>query len=106
MTVKALLPSPRYTCHDVTYSVLRYIRNLLLNCIFKIVNVREGVSKNLSFQKPPQKKNINSLKYAIRHEISNVTQDTLRRAMASVPGRWQRCLYCHGGHLQDVVLKT
>ena len=26
--------------------------------------------------------------------------------MASVPGRWQQCLDCHGGHLQDVVLKT
>jgi hypothetical protein len=49
---------------------------------------------------------INSLKYAIRHEIANVTQDTLRRVMASVHGRWQQCLDCHGGHLQDVVLKT
>ena len=27
-------------------------------------------------------------------------------SMASVPGRWQQCLDCHGGHLQDVVLKT
>jgi len=26
--------------------------------------------------------------------------------MASVPGRWQQRLDCHGGHLQDVVLKT
>ena len=26
--------------------------------------------------------------------------------MASVPGRWQQCLDCHGGHPQDVVLKT
>jgi len=30
---------------------------------------------------------INSLKNAIRQEIANVTQDTLRRVMASVPGR-------------------
>ena len=30
---------------------------------------------------------------------------TLRRVMASVTGRWQQCLDCHGGHLQD-VLKT
>jgi hypothetical protein len=44
VTIKALLPSPRYTCHDVTYSVLRNIRSLLTNCIFKAVNVREGVS--------------------------------------------------------------
>jgi len=49
---------------------------------------------------------INSLKNAIRQEIAKVTQDTLRRVMASVPGRWQQCLDCHGGHLQDVVLKT
>jgi hypothetical protein len=56
--------------------------------IFKAVNVREGVSKNLSFQIPPVK-NINSLKYAILQEIANVTQDTLSRVMVSVPGRWQ-----------------
>jgi hypothetical protein len=49
--------------------------------------------------------NINSLKNAIRQEIANVMQDTLRRVMASVPGRWQQCLDCHGGHLLDVVLK-
>jgi hypothetical protein len=53
MTIKALLPSPRYTCHDATYSVLRNIRSLLTNCIYETVNVREGVSKNLSFQIPP-----------------------------------------------------
>jgi len=49
---------------------------------------------------------INSLKNAIRQENANVAQDTVRRVMASVPGRWQQCLDCHGGHLQDVVLKT
>ena len=49
---------------------------------------------------------INSLKNAIRQEIANVTQDTLRCVMASEPGRWQQCLDCHGGHLQEVVLKT
>jgi len=52
MTIKALLPSPKYTCHDLTYSVLRNIRNLLTNFIFKAANVREGGSKNLSFQIP------------------------------------------------------
>ena len=105
MTIKALLPSPRYTCHDATYSVLRNVCNLLTNCIFKAVNVREGVSKKLEFSNTPIKK-IKSPKNAIRQEIANVTQDTLRRIMASVPGRWQHCLVCHGGHLQDVVLKT
>jgi len=49
---------------------------------------------------------INSLKNAIRQEITNVTQDTLHCVMGSVPGRWQQCLDCRGGHLQDVVLKT
>ena len=49
---------------------------------------------------------INSLNNAIRQETANVTQDTLRRVMASVPGRWQQCLDCHGAHLQDVVMKT
>ena len=49
---------------------------------------------------------INSLKNGIHQEIANVTQDTLRRVMASVLGRWQQYLDCHGGHLQDVVLKT
>ena len=48
---------------------------------------------------------INRLKNAIRQDIANVTQDTLRRVMASVPGRWQQFLDCHEGHLQD-VLKT
>jgi hypothetical protein len=48
---------------------------------------------------------INSLKNVILQEISNVMQDTLRRIMTSVPGRWQQCLDCHGGRLQD-VLKT
>ena len=49
---------------------------------------------------------INSLKNAIRQEIANVKRRTLRRVMASVPGRWQQYLDCHGGHLQGVVLKT
>ena len=49
---------------------------------------------------------INSLKNAIRQEIANVTQDTVRRVMVSVHGRWQQFLDCHGGHFQDVVLKT
>jgi len=48
----------------------------------------------------------NNLKNTIRQENANVTQDTVRRVMASEPGRWQQCLDCHGGHLQDVVLKT
>jgi hypothetical protein len=38
MTIKALLPSPSYTGHDATESVLRNIRNLLTNCIFNAVN--------------------------------------------------------------------
>ena len=49
---------------------------------------------------------INSIKNAIRQEIANVTQDTLRHVVASVPKRRQQCLDCQGGHLQDVVLKT
>jgi len=48
---------------------------------------------------------VNNLKNAIRQEIANVTQDTLRRVTASVPGRWQQCLDFHGEHLQHVVLK-
>jgi hypothetical protein len=47
---------------------------------------------------------INSPKNAIRQEIVNVMQDALRRVLASVPGRWQQCLDCHGGHLQDTDL--
>jgi hypothetical protein len=48
---------------------------------------------------------INSLKNAIRQEFAIVTQVTLRRVMASIPGRWQQCLDCHGGHLLDVVVE-
>jgi hypothetical protein len=33
MTIKPLLPSPRYTAHDATESVLRNIRNLLQQTI-------------------------------------------------------------------------
>jgi len=51
-------------------------------------------------------RDINSLKNAICQDIANVTQDTLCHIMASVPGRWQQCLDCHGGYLQDIVLKT
>ena len=97
--------SPRYTCHDATYSVLRNIRNLLTNCIFKAVNVfLWGCLKAQVFTHTLSE--INRLKNVIRQEIANVTQDTVSRVMASVPGRWQHCLDCHGGHLQDVVLKT
>jgi hypothetical protein len=46
---------------------------------------------------------INSLKNAVRLDIANVTQDTLCCIRASVPGRWQQCLDCHAGHLQDVL---
>jgi len=60
--------------------------------------------KTWTFKYPT--KNIDSLKNEIRQEIENVTQDTLCHVMASVPGRCKQCLYCHGGHLQDVVLKT
>ena len=49
---------------------------------------------------------INSPKNVIRQEIANVTQDTLSRVVASVPWRWQQCLDCHGGHLQEFVLNT
>jgi len=105
MTIKALLISPMYTCHDVTYSVLRNIRNLLTNCIFKTVNVfLWGYLKAQVFTHTVP--DINSLENAIRQEIANVTQDTVRRVMASVRGKCQQCLDCHGGHLQDVVLKT
>jgi hypothetical protein len=48
---------------------------------------------------------INSLKNAFCQKIANVTQDTQRRVMASVLGRWQQYLDCHGGQLQDFILK-
>ena len=105
MTIKALLPSPKYTCDDATYSVLRNNCNLLMNCIFKAVDVFYGgyLKAQVFTHTLPD---INSHKNAIRQEIAIVTQDTLRRVMASVPGRWQQCLDCHGGHLQDVAWKT
>jgi hypothetical protein len=37
------------------FKTIGNIRNVLRNCIFKAVNVREGVSKNLSFQIPHKK---------------------------------------------------
>jgi hypothetical protein len=49
---------------------------------------------------------ITTLKNAIRQQIANVTQDTVRRVMTSLLWRWQQCLDCHGGHHLDVVLKT
>ena len=95
MTIKALLPSPKYTSHDET------LRHLTLPKQTKLPIL--GAYKSTPTHTLPD---INILKNAIRQEIANVTQDTLRRVMASVPGRWQQCLDCHGGHLQDVVLKT
>ena len=95
MTIKALLPSPRHTCHDAT------VRHLTLPKQTKLPIL--GTYKSTPTHTLPD---INSLKNAIRQEIANVTQDTLRRVIASVPGRWQQRLDCHGGHLQDVILKT
>jgi hypothetical protein len=71
MTIKALLPSPRYTGHDATESVLRNIGNILMNCIYKAVNVREGVSKKFELSNTPIKK-------------SRLSMNTLR---AAFPGR-------------------
>ena len=95
MTIKALLPSPKYTSHDATSWHLTLPEQTKLPIL--------GPYKSTPTHTLPD---INSLKNAIRQEIANVTHDTLRRVMASVPGRWQQCLDCHGGHLQDVVLKT
>ena len=95
MTIKALLLCPKYTSHDTT------LRHLTLPKQTKLPIL--GAYKSTPTHTLPD---INSLKNAIRKEIANVTQDTLRRVMASVPGRWQQCLDCHGRHLQDVVLKT
>ena len=54
MTIKAMLPSAGYTCHDVTYSALRNIRNLLMNSIFKAVNgFFVGVFESSSFYSHP-----------------------------------------------------
>ena len=76
MTIKALLLSPRYTCHDVT------VRHLTLPKQTKLPIL--GAYKSTPTHTPPD---INSLKNAIRQEIANVTQDTLRRVISSVPGR-------------------
>jgi hypothetical protein len=89
MIIKAMLPSPRYTCHNATYSAPSNIRDLLTNSIFfRAVNFfLWGYLKAQVFTHTLPA--INSLKNAIRQEITNVTQDTLRRVVASVPGRWQ-----------------
>jgi len=102
ITIKALLPSPRYTCHDVTYSVLRNIRNLLTNCIFRAVNVFYGGIWKLKFLLTPSLTLLTALKMQFIRRLRML----LRHVMASVPGRWQHCLDCHGGHLQDVLLNT
>jgi hypothetical protein len=99
MTIKPLLPSPRYTGHDATESALRNIRNLLTNCTFLWGYLKAQVFTHTL-------PDINSLKNSIRQDIAKVTQDTLRHVMASVTGRWQQCLDCHGRHLLDMVLKT
>ena len=69
------LAMTRRTVSCVTFAIYSRIAFLMA------VNVGEGVSKNLSFQISPQK-NINSPKNAIRQQIANVTQDTVRRVMA------------------------
>jgi hypothetical protein len=98
MTIKPLLPSPSYTGHGATESVLRNIRHLLQQTFLWGYLKAQVFTHTLP--------DINSLKNAILQDIANGTQDTLRRVMASVPGRLQQCLDCHGGHLLDVVLKT
>jgi hypothetical protein len=147
MTIKTLLPSPRYTCYDATFfptwnetSQLDYGESVVsagrcqspygttLNehptcCIPRATSLSVWWhSVALQFTGPYCSRllwgylkaqvythtlpDINSLINVIRQEIANVTQDTIRRVMASVPGRWQQCLDCHGGHLQAVILKT
>jgi hypothetical protein len=88
MTIKALLPSHMYigppihrTSLQQTFFLSRYLN-------------AQVFTHTLCLKNP------------IRQDIANVTQDAVRRVMASVPGRWQHYLDCHGGHLQDVVLKT
>ena len=95
MTIKALLPSPKYTYHDATLRHLTLPKQTKL----RILGAYKSTPTHTLLD-------INSLKNAFRQGIANVTQDTLRCVMASVPGRWQQCRDCHGGHLQDVVLKT
>jgi hypothetical protein len=64
---------------------LRNIRNLLTNCIFKAVNVREGVSKNLSFQIPP----------AIQERVMAVLRSIPKEAFAdSFQKLYERCQQC------------
>ena len=105
MTIKACCHLPgtlamtRCSVTCVTFAVFWWIAFLRL-----LMSGRVWV-KTWAFKYPPQK-TINSPKNVIRQEIANVTQVTLHRVMESVPGRWQQCLDCHGGHLQDVVLKT
>ena len=81
MTIKALLPSPKYTSHDAT------LRHLTLPKQTKLPIL--GAYKSTPSHTLPD---INSFKNAIRQETANVTQDTVCRVMASVPGRWQQCL--------------
>jgi hypothetical protein len=78
MTIKTLLPSPRYTGHDATESVLRNIRNLLTNAFLWGYLKAQVFTHTLP--------DINILQNEILQEIANVTQDTLRLVMASVPG--------------------
>ena len=106
MSWRCPLWQSRHCCHlpGILTTTWRRV-SCVTFAISKAVNVRESVSKNLSFQIPPIK-NLNYLKNVILQEIANVTQGTLRRVMASVHGRCQQCLDCHGGHLQDVALKT
>jgi hypothetical protein len=94
MIIKALLPSPRYTGHDVTESVLRNIRNLLQQT-FLWGYLKAQVFTHIL-------PDINSLKNAFRQEIANVTQDTTSRH-GQYTWEMAALLDCHGRHLIDVL---
>jgi hypothetical protein len=55
MTIKSLLPSPRYTGHDAMEIVLHNICNLLTNCTFKAVMSGRVWVKTWAFKYPHKK---------------------------------------------------
>ena len=44
--------------------------------------------------------------FNVTHFESRLTHLLYTAIITNVPGRWQHRLDCHGGHLQDIVLKT
>ena len=98
--IPGTLAMTRRTVSCVTFAI-----SWRIAFFFRAVNVFMGDIWKLKFLLTPSL-TLTALKMQFARRLRMLRRTLLHHVMAIVPGRWQQCLDCHGGHLQDVVLKT